>query len=69
MTRHSSFPLTTALLGLFVIILPFFGLPPNFKTILFLLLGGLIILFSLADADRTKSDESDKANHSEPAVK
>jgi len=56
MIKNSSFRLATALLGLVIIILPWPGLPDKFKTILFVLLGLLIILFSLAEISNQEID-------------
>ena len=56
MIKNSSFRLAAALLGLVIIILPWLGLPDKFKTILFALLGLLIILFSLAEISNREID-------------
>ena len=56
MIKNSSFRLACALLGLVIIILPWLGLPDKFKTILFALLGLLIILFSLAEISNREID-------------
>lgn len=56
MIKNSSFRLACALLGLVIIILPWLGLPDKFKTVLFVLLGLLIILFSLAEISNREID-------------
>ena len=56
MIKNSSFRLAAALLGLVIIILPWLGLPDKFKTVLFVLLGLLIILFSLAEISNREID-------------
>ncbi|MEK7553058.1 MAG: hypothetical protein AAB505_03050 [Patescibacteria group bacterium] len=61
MIKRSSFSLTVALLGLFVVILPFLGLPTRFKTVGLVFLGGLIILFALAEAGQGKGNYGDEA--------
>ncbi len=57
MIRYSSFRLANALLGLLVIMLTFFGLPRLAESILFIIFGLLIILFSLAEGG-SKSEPS-----------
>ena len=48
MKRRTWAHTNNALLGLLVVVLPFLGLPESIKTILFVIFGLLIILFSLA---------------------
>jgi len=61
MIKNSSFRLAGALLGLLVIILPFLGLPNSYKTVLFVILGLLIILFSLAEIGTPEIHESENS--------
>ena len=67
MIKNSSFRLANALLGLFVIILPFLGLTNRFKTTLLVIFGLLIILFSLAEVggpDRRRAPEASSEDES-----
>lgn len=66
MIRNSSFRLANALLGLLVIILPFLGLPAWLKTIIFVIFGLLIILFSLAEIGGREPGPSDRPPTSLP---
>jgi len=62
MIKNSSFRLAGALLGLLVIILPFLGLPNDYKTVLFVIFGLLIILFSLAEIGALETREPENSS-------
>jgi len=66
MVTNSSFRLANAILGLLIILLPLIGLTGYIKTILLIVFGLLIILFSLADTGRGQATGVSKTINEAP---